>query len=197
MKYLAVVSISALVCAAVAGAQTRPAHRDIAAALDLQPLGKACFTRHYSSAHLAQHPHQLVTSMTLLVERQANSPRGAPDGTVFPYHASLVVSVRGKRERYRQGTICSWSDGRDDRNDEAALVCNVECDGGGFALVRSSSPNSIRLRLDYLDGRGIALNGTCDPSENADRMLNLLPGRDDKEFRLTRVRQSDCAELER
>ena len=66
------------------------------------------------------------------------------------------------------------------------MGCHVECDGGGFALEKSGENLLLRL-LD----EGIRIDG-CDEKD-----VRLMPGADDKAFRVEKVAEAQCRALEK
>ena len=139
-----------------------------------------CFERVYTAGHLRQHPAQRVTRI-----RFEHFPHiwGATDdaGRVNPrlqprqVFFRVLVSLRGKRPGDNSGT-CYAEDGR--------LNCYIECDGGGFELVRDGA-NKMLIR-----NQGFAVSGCDAGSEAEGTWVNPKP--DDKVFRLYRLPQSAC-----
>ncbi|MDO6963594.1 hypothetical protein [Rhizobium alvei] len=139
----------------------------------------ACFSRHYTKAHLASHPEQNVTDMLVYVTRQVG-----PD----PYYSlNMQVNFRHIRKPFQISGGCSESeDGRQ------TLGCGVECDGGSLA-VRVKDESAILVEIP--DQVRI-----YDPSADADDETNgadSIPrnarfGADDKLFRLDRTDLKDC-----
>jgi len=126
-----------------------------------------CFDRHYTPAHLAQHPDQLVTSMTLKLD---------PDGPVhdnlhWPFYFYIAMTKRGDNHLYAQeGYI-----------DESGVRGIVECDGGGFRLQKI--PSGMLLSID----EGIRMARVDDPCGESDRPNAsswFERGKDDHTFQL-------------
>jgi hypothetical protein len=72
-----------------------------------------CWARAYDAAHLAKHPGQLVTAMTVAID--ARTPAGDKDpGT---YSARLAANFRSKTDTYTtlQGARCATDGAADDR----------------------------------------------------------------------------------
>ncbi|QCI66958.1 hypothetical protein [Phreatobacter stygius] len=131
--------------------------------------GEICYARSYAADHLAAHPHQRVTAMTLLLKR------GREPAT--PAEFQIFVTVRGDRNLWSANGECAAGSG---------ITCSVECDGGGFSIASNATPQTVLLSLEDPDGR-ISMNG-CDGGER-----ELQAGRDDRRFRLDRAPNSVCA----
>jgi hypothetical protein len=134
-----------------------------------------CFTRTYDRTHLAKHPDQIVTAVKLHLKKSRNGPS-------YPYDFVLAFNVRGKNKTLRTEGIC-----REDAVGTAKGVkCRVECDGGGVNVVHRTSDLMM-----YLDKIRVA---TCGDNvvEGGDV---LYGGKDDREFRLDRVRDVMCAQM--
>ena len=133
--------------------------------------GEVCYSRTYSADHLARHPDQRVTRMSLILTRGASRSE--------PASFRIFVTVRGDREVWSAGGECRRRGG---------IVCDVECDGGGFAIGATSTTEALQIALDSPHGR-ISMNG-CDGGER-----DLAAGRDDRRFRLDRAPGQVCAAI--
>ena len=69
-----------------------------------------CLTREYDNAHLAKHPQQTITAMTLLLDEHA--------------YFTVAFSLRGTSNLYLQTGFCP----------DGGTTCYVECDGGGLSV---------------------------------------------------------------
>ena len=141
-----------------------------------------CFERHYDAAHLANHPDQLVTSMTLALD---------PDGrNNIPFDFKITMTKRGDNNLYVQlGPV-------ENRNGQYQGV--VECDGGGFVLQKN--PSGVLLSIGLGPGRseGIRMAVVPDPCGESDRINNSVDikrGKDDHTFRLDAVSTKVCSRL--
>ena len=130
---------------------------------------EVCYSRSYTADHLARHPDQRVTRMSLILTRGAS--RGEPASF------RIFVTVRGDREVWSASGECARRGG---------IVCDVECDGGGFAIGANSTTEALQIALDTPHGR-ISMNG-C---EGGSREVEA--GRDDRRFRLDRAPGRVCA----
>lgn len=136
-----------------------------------------CFGREYSASHLAKHPQQLVTGMTVRIYDEATRTP--------PMAWEMKVTRRGDRRALVQGGNCrSLEPGSNDD-----LHCFVDCDMGEFN-VKFEGRNSLLLKLP----RDMIMRQDCGGEED-DSVLS--PGLDDKVFRLERLGSSSCAEIER
>ena len=133
--------------------------------------GEVCYSRTYSTDHLARHPDQRVTRMSLILTRGASRSE--------PASFRIFVTVRGEREVWSASGECRRRGG---------IVCDVECDGGGFAIGATSTTEALQIALDSPHGR-ISMNG-CDGGER-----DLAAGRDDRRFRLDRAPGQVCAAI--
>lgn len=81
------------------------------------PVGDSCYHRLYSDDHLARHPDQRVTAMTIVAD---------PAHPADPWPAVTVrVALRGGH-RAEAVAYC--------QNIEATLYCEMEGDAGGFGV---------------------------------------------------------------
>lgn len=132
---------------------------------------EVCYSRTYSADHLARHPDQRVTRMSLILTRGASRSE--------PASFRIFVTVRGDREVWSASGECRRRGG---------IVCDVECDGGGFAIGAASTTEALQIALDSPHGR-ISMNG-CDGGER-----EVEAGRDDRRFRLDRAPGRVCAAI--
>lgn len=136
----------------------------------------ACFSRQYTKAHLAGHPHQNVTDMLVYVDKPAG------EGEQQSYTVALGVNFRTLATAFQVSGSCSaGSDGR------SALNCGIECDGGSIS-VRVKNEESILVEIP----RGARI---WDPESEAEPPANARFGSDDKLFRLDRANVEDCLSL--
>jgi hypothetical protein len=127
-----------------------------------------CFARAYDRAHLAKHPDQIITAVKLLIKNA--------DSSYYTHYFSLQFKVRGKNESLRTEGSC--------REDGPVLKCSVECDGGGVNVVHRA-----RDVMMYLDRISVAACGKDIIEEGEE----LKGGKDDRDFRLDRVADRECA----
>jgi hypothetical protein len=134
----------------------------------------ACFTRAYVPTHLAAHPKQNVTTMTLLAVHGADDP-------AKPIDARLRVTFRSVRGALATGGYCGIAG--------AAAHCGIECDGGEIDVTLEPAGTAlvgIPFRARLWD--------PAKPDEDPDSVKGKF-GADDKTFRLTRTRLADCLPL--
>ncbi|MBN8942298.1 MAG: hypothetical protein J0H01_22520 [Rhizobiales bacterium] len=161
---LAFASLAVAVTAAAAQPERRgDPLRDL---LSAGTSGRLCYARSYQADHLAEHPQQRVTTMTLSLKR----------GRASPAEFQIFVTVRGDRDLWSAGGECQAS---------GSIVCSVECDGGGFSIAGNATPQAVLLNLEQPHGR-ISMNG-CDGGER-----EVEAGADDRRFRLDRVANAVC-----
>jgi hypothetical protein len=122
----------------------------------------SCYTRSYTSDHLAQHPEQRVTEITVTPDFSSTDPLLTLD---------VVVQLRGKPGgRFRAWAYCE-NQGAD------TLSCAMEGDAGTFTL----APSEGVAVLLTVGKDGLELeneNGfvTLDSSAGDDRSFLLPPG---------------------
>ena len=124
------------------------------------PDAPGCFTRTYDRAHLAQHPDQVVTAVTLRIYRP-------PPANADKYWFLAQFRLRGKDKPLRTSGICNET--------ASGLRCLVECDGGGVDVVPRT--RDATMHLDRISG----------PACDEDSSQELTGGKDDRVFRLDRV----------
>lgn len=143
---------------------------------------EACFGRDYDTAHLASRPRQQVTSFYLFRDFSVDSNSEYPpddakqlqdaDGEDGRINLDAYVRLRGRQPVYSNNFQCG-------RNDQGQIFCGIDCDGGSF-----------RLRAEGADlglaNEGFVVIGGCGAGdEDQKNSVNVLPGTDDKTFRLT------------
>jgi hypothetical protein len=148
------------------------------------PVGNkavACFVRRYDASHLAQHPKQKVSSMKLLVTAE-NHPK---EPTAYAY--KVGVQFRNKPGNFDGGSACSHMVD-DDNGKKISFSCDVECGGGGLEIAMSKDDKSAIVNLEVI--------GVWDRKHPKKDAVTLEGGADDKTFRLDRVDNAECADLQ-
>jgi hypothetical protein len=162
-----VISLSAAAIGAAELADFVPAETD----------ATSCWQRIYSEAHLASHPDQQVTAMTLLMSYEQFE-----DTSEGMHYFGVDVALRDGRKGTTGGG-CWLSDG--------AVRCGVDCDGGGLEL----SLNADGSVLADLEAYGyIRIDSECGGGEGAES-FPLEPGLDDKQFLLHVADAKQCKAL--
>ena len=141
------------------------------------PDALGCFTRTYDSAHLAQHPDQLITAVKLRIYMPPPDPEYAPSSANV-YWFTAKFRLRGRSKTMHAGGVC--------RGEASDLHCVVECDGGGVDLVIRNDRATMRL-----DRIRVVECGEVDDETNGE---DLTGGKDDRVFRLDRVEPAVCNE---
>ena len=141
----------------------------------------SCYTRHYDGAHLASHPRQNVTDISVFVDSSVD-----PDSKERSYSLEMGVGFRKISRRFEVSGSCSTVDGK------SGLTCGVDCDGGHFDVTTDAGQSLLVAVPD-----SVAL---WDPAaENSDEPFKLPKGaefgKDDKLFRLDRTDLSACRPL--
>jgi hypothetical protein len=154
--------VLAVLCALFAGSAQAQSMRDTT--LTDAPF---CFARNYDAAHLADHPDQRVTAITISQHREI--PQNAADGMVL----LVRVMLRGTNEVWSGAAYCQVGKMAD---------CGMEGDSGTFAI-EPREGDSILLSV----GRyGITFEGQSD-------FITLHSDRgDDRSFLLRRAALSAC-----
>ncbi|UYN99828.1 MAG: hypothetical protein KIT02_00875 [Devosia sp.] len=141
----------------------------------------ACWKRDYDAAHLASHPDQLVTNMSLVVDFPTEAE--AREFSSF-YDFSLDATLRGGKSGNGSGTCTPSGDG-------TGMVCGIDCDGGGVA-VGIRDDGSVLVDLEHYGY--IRLDGECAGGDEADT-FPLEAGVDDKTFLLHPVTGKACRNI--
>ncbi|MBJ3785315.1 hypothetical protein [Devosia sediminis] len=126
----------------------------------------ACWQRVYDEAHLASHPDQKVTQMTLAMAHKLFE--GADEGM---YVFGLDATLRDGTDGTTSGGCSAY---------EGEVRCGVDCDGGGLALELRDG-GSV---LADLEAYGyIRMESECG-SDGEEASFPIEPGLDDKQFLL-------------
>jgi hypothetical protein len=121
----------------------------------------ACYSRHYSPKHLADHPDQLVTGMTLDLK---------------PASFHLSVTLRGRRDLLETQGLCrEIKPGR--------RWCSVECDGGGIIVTEANARRSATVELER-----IRMSSCGEQSQT--NGIDIYGGIDDRLFLLDTCREN-------
>lgn len=122
-----------------------------------------CYGRNYTEAHLARHPHQLVTNVLLKIYDEST--------VTPPIGWDIRINRRGREKpEYASGLCMDNKDGG-----RIDLKCFIECDGGSFE-VDFQGTSSLLLHLDR-----IAVNASCAGDSETDLEI-VSSGVDDKVF---------------
>ncbi len=158
---------------AFAGAVEPGKEGPLADILPPNPGEHICFKRSYDEAHLKAHPKQTVKEIEFRLayyrfDPEENYPQGQRN-----YYFDLLVKRKGEAKTASGGGECSVYEGR--------IFCGIDCDGGGIYLKKSADG----INLDFGEMWGISMSSECGGGEEGG--ADLVPGEDDKEFRLTRI----------
>jgi hypothetical protein len=85
----------------------------------------ACFVRVYDADHLARHPRQKVSAMTLLVTAEE-----VPEDPALNYSFSVGLKLRNRPGAFETSGNC----GHANSATSGHLGCGVDCDGGGLGV---------------------------------------------------------------
>lgn len=155
------VALAALVVFAACSAGT-PAPQAEAASPSLQgdlTHDGACYARLYDAAHLASHPQQTVQTFFVGTAGAEWRPTETPghSAVAFGFH------ITGHNDLYSGVAMCA-------PNGEA-LACDVESDGGSFAIARNGDGLRVTLRRLEVEGP----NDFSPDLAAADNRVMLLP----------------------
>jgi hypothetical protein len=156
-----------------------------------------CFVRTYDKAHLAEHPDQLVTAVKLHIyhpppdEEQGLTPDKARGLTWM----KMQVKVRGRKVILTTSGICHKSkEGPPNPHllkhlpPPDAFWCGVECDGGGIGVASRGDHAMMYLGGIRMSVKSYSCGGEFDEE--------LSGNKDDHVFRLNRVNERECADME-
>jgi hypothetical protein len=189
-RSMAALAVSVLL-AVVAGSGARAeepkkglefAKRVFAADVSKQKKSYACFVRKYDAAHLARHPLQKVSAMTLLLNAEVDH-----EAQSLGYSFRLGVKFRNRPGDFDSSGSCGHAEVNEDSKGKEQMGCGVDCDGGGIAVEVGKTEDAVLVRLDSIR---IWRNNKPD-----DEGLNLSGGADDRVFRLDRVPLEMCRAL--
>ena len=158
------------------------AKRVFAIDVSKQKKSYACFVRKYDAAHLAKHPLQKVSAMTLLLNAEVD-----PEDQSLGYSFRLGVKFRDRPGDFDSSGSCGHAEVNEDSKGKEQMGCGVDCDGGGIAIEIGKTDGAVLARLDSIR---IWRNNKPD-----DEGLNLSGGADDRVFRLDRVPVEMCRSL--
>lgn len=163
-------------------AKEQPEIKALEAILPAVPGASACYSRVYDTQHLIAHPYQQVAAMVFLLRAEGLDKNGEetlkePDR--FVYSFALSILRRSESRVLRASGDCFG---------EARANCSVTCDGGGFAVEKSSHGVMVRL-----SGEGVGLGADCDTT----RGVFVGPGVDDRAFQLELSAPDACKELDK
>jgi len=155
---------------------------DIGGILAPQPGNKACYARAYDKAHLRAHPHQRIAAMKFLLAVEAYpepSKKERPEDLYY-YTFAMQVARRGDKHPLHTAGDCTAYGG---------IRCVVDCDGGAVTLDAMPPAGSLIVRIAE---EGIRMFHDCDEEEG----ILIMPGQDDKVFRLEKTSIEACRTLE-
>lgn len=161
---------------------------ELARLLAPRPGAGICYARAYDADHLRAHPRQTVTDIrfALAYHRHPVDAQTAQDFRVHGqrnYYFRLWVKQRGRpRPLVSVGECSPRGDG---------IVCTLDCDGGGVRVRRESAPGTILISLG--EGGRIRMSQGCGEDDTVD----LVPGADDRAFRLTQTEAAACPPYEK
>jgi hypothetical protein len=188
-RSLAVLAVSVLLIVAGSGARAEEpkkglefAKRAFAVDVSKQQKSYACFVRKYDAAHLAKHPLQKVSAMTLLLNAEMDQ-----EAQSFGYSFRLGVKFRDRPGDFDSSGSCGHAEVNEDSKGKEQMGCGVDCDGGGIAVEIGKTDSTVLVRLD-----SIRIWRNNKPDEEG---LNLSGGADDRVFRLDRAPLEMCRSL--
>lgn len=159
------------------------AERAARAAAEFRKLfvdASGCYARTYDAAHLAAHPRQRVTSMTVARMTAFRGPKET--WSVEGDYLILRLTLRGKGpKRATGGATCSGL------TEEGRLRCWSDVCDGGSLQVTAAPGGRLRLTLD-----SFALSGCGGEEEDAGEVV-LSAASDDTAFLLDPLPPDQCS----
>jgi hypothetical protein len=180
------VGLAAMLAATATPALTQEpdAPAALQAVLAATPNARQCFARIYDRAHLAAHPGQKVAELGFrMIWRKVDGECGGGD-CLQGYGFQLKVRRRNDKRPFAASGPCLERDGK--------AFCGVECDGGGLYVTKNADGS---LLLSFGDSWGIRLGEEC--GEDSGETTELLPGKDDRVFRLDPLPAGQCPAYEK
>jgi len=143
-----------------------------------QDVLPGCYQRVYTAQHLANHPEQVVSAVTLWVGDWYTEVARSAQIEVIPADQGHAAGAGFQGQVLQQMLFCG--------NEAGEARCAVECDGGGFDVIRQDA-SGMTFRTDYmLVGTGGACGGVMDMAERPNEGVS---------YRLPRVDEAVCADL--
>jgi|SRR6516164_4803211 len=150
-----------------------------------------------TKAHLAEHPDQLVTAVKLHIYHPPPGEGTPPLNEAEAKNATwmtMEVKVRGRDVLLTAGGICGKGEPPNPHllkhlPPPDALWCGVECDGGGIGVASRGDHAMMYL------GRIRVSRKIYSCGDESDEELS--GNKDDNVFRLNRVNERECADMER
>src|SRR5471032_2018741 len=134
----------------------------------LKTTENACFERSYSDTHLKKHPKQKVRWMRI---------EHAISSSEFNY-AVIKARFVGDRRLFSDGGACFM-------DESGKLVCDIDCDGGGYTLSERDDGNVVLRPLDRIR--------VTECGDDDDQPYRQILASDDQEaFVLERVPAEKC-----
>jgi hypothetical protein len=119
--------------------------RLFAADVSKQKKSYVCFVRKYDAAHLAGHPLQKVSAMTLLINAEID-----PEQQSLGYSFRLGVKFRNRPGDFDSSGSCGSAQVNDETKGKEQMHCGVDCDGGGIAVEMGKTDSTVLVRLDSI-----------------------------------------------
>ncbi|MBV9245206.1 MAG: hypothetical protein JO366_10395 [Methylobacteriaceae bacterium] len=153
-----------------------------------------CYARTYDPAHLAQHPRQQVTEISLAVAARPSQNQDA--ALRFPF--VLSAKIRGRQEVLSLGGECGFADADGMEvnmpaaatllQPDAVIKCGLDNESGRITLQRRNKGAAALLKLEEL--QHLVLRGACGDGSCT---YDLMSGPDDQTFLMSRTADAVCA----
>jgi hypothetical protein len=144
----------------------------------------ACFARVYDAAHLAHHPKQTVSGMTMLISAEKLQD---DDGLSYAYR--LGLNFRNRTGDYASDMDCGHARASETKRGSVNIGCSDGCEGGGIEIALAPDAKAVIVKVD-----SIAVWPAANP-EDQDAQFEFKGGGDDRVFRLERVDTEMCRSL--
>mgnify|MGYP000857518722 CR=1 FL=1 len=152
-----------------------------------------CWERTYDTAHLKEHPRQLVTAISFtyfptvpfMTDEQGELlPYWFNDGQYSAFNPMVRVRFRDSGHEFENMAICTSAPAEDLKPGQ--IHCGIECDGGSFTIEVEPDGNLI------LRNRGFAVTPCGEPAPGEEDVRLVRPEDDQKVFRLYPMEADAC-----
>lgn len=147
-----------------------------------EPGAVQCFVRKYDRAHMANHPKQTVTAVSLCIKVAYDTLNG--DGR-YQYDFEMRARQRNRAKILTSTGECGASDAPANTiwPPSGNISCGPACDGGEVEIQWEEKSSVLIVRLER-----IRMSLGCGGEEAG--TVDLTGGADDRVFRLTKVPRS-------
>jgi hypothetical protein len=158
-------------------------------ALDIVPTAEqpVCLQRVYDAKHMEKNPKQKLSELTVMLQEMSYVDDFVQPVQTYKYNIAQIIGRSSQSKEYYGNTAaCIF-------NKEGSVNCQIDCDGGSFALKQRPSWINFEVTPNYYFP---LFQGTLAPDMEMDQPSIGLDG-DDKNnnvFRLEKVSIEKCEE---